>query len=233
MAERLGREDVFDFAGADPERERAESAVRGGVAVAANDRHARARVALFRPDDVNNALLDIADVVKTNAKLFAVGAERFDLLARNRVFDRFRAVGRRDVVVLDGHHLFRTTHFATGHPEAFERLRTRNFVAELLIDVKNRVAVRFLVNQVFFPNFIVHRFRRGGLRRFLRHVYLDDKEPIFSKRPRLGGAKTPRRNKTLSLYPRRSKRQAGARGTGRRRLIVKIDSFRRSGKLFF
>ena len=37
----LGGEHVLDLAGADAERERAEGAVGGGVAVAADDRHAR------------------------------------------------------------------------------------------------------------------------------------------------------------------------------------------------
>src|SRR3546814_3438886 len=39
LADRLGREHMFDFRRSDPEGERPESAVRRGVAVAADDRH--------------------------------------------------------------------------------------------------------------------------------------------------------------------------------------------------
>ena len=42
LVQRLGGQDVLDLARADAERERAERAVRGGVGVAADDRHARA-----------------------------------------------------------------------------------------------------------------------------------------------------------------------------------------------
>ena len=48
---------VLDFAGADAEGQRAERAVRGRVAVAADDRHARLRQPKFRPDDVDDALV--------------------------------------------------------------------------------------------------------------------------------------------------------------------------------
>ena len=43
LEQALGREDHLDLAGADPERERPERAVRGRVRVAAHDRHARLR----------------------------------------------------------------------------------------------------------------------------------------------------------------------------------------------
>ena len=46
LRQRLRREHVLDLARADAERERAERAVRRGVAVAAHDRHARLRETL-------------------------------------------------------------------------------------------------------------------------------------------------------------------------------------------
>ena len=48
LQQRLRRQHVLDFARANAERQRAERAVRGGVAVAANDRHARLRDAKLR-----------------------------------------------------------------------------------------------------------------------------------------------------------------------------------------
>src|SRR6185312_15870486 len=56
LDERLRGEDVLDLARADAEGERPERAVRGGVAVAADDRHARLRDAELRPDHVDDAL---------------------------------------------------------------------------------------------------------------------------------------------------------------------------------
>ena len=56
LQQRLRGQHVLDFARADAERQRAERAVRRGVAVAADDRHAGLRVALLRADDVDDAL---------------------------------------------------------------------------------------------------------------------------------------------------------------------------------
>ena len=56
LQQRLRGQHVLDFAGADAEGQRAERAVRRGVAVAADDRHAGLRVALLGADDVDDAL---------------------------------------------------------------------------------------------------------------------------------------------------------------------------------
>jgi hypothetical protein len=48
---------MLDLAGADAERQRAECAVRRGMAVAAHHRGAGQREALLGPDDVDDALL--------------------------------------------------------------------------------------------------------------------------------------------------------------------------------
>jgi hypothetical protein len=47
---------VLDLGRADAEGQRAEGAMRRGVAVAADDGHARQGEALLRPDDVHDAL---------------------------------------------------------------------------------------------------------------------------------------------------------------------------------
>ena len=78
---------MLDLARADAERQRAERAVRGGVGVAADDRHARLGDAQLRPDDVDDALALGAERVQRDAELVAVGLERLDLPARQRVAD--------------------------------------------------------------------------------------------------------------------------------------------------
>ena len=64
-AEALRGQHVLDFAGADAEGQRAERAVRGSVAVAADDRLARLRDSQFRADDVHDALVAAVHVEKT------------------------------------------------------------------------------------------------------------------------------------------------------------------------
>src|SRR5690606_3395141 len=54
----LRGENVLDLTGADAERQRADTAVGGGVAIAADDRGARETESLLRPHDVNDALLE-------------------------------------------------------------------------------------------------------------------------------------------------------------------------------
>ena len=54
LQERLGGQHVLDFAGADAEGQRAEGAVRGGVAIAADDGHARLGIAQFGADHVDD-----------------------------------------------------------------------------------------------------------------------------------------------------------------------------------
>jgi hypothetical protein len=56
LDQRLGGEHMLDFGGADAVRQRAERAMRRGVAVAADDGHARQREALLGADDVDDAL---------------------------------------------------------------------------------------------------------------------------------------------------------------------------------
>ena len=99
LGQRLGGEHVLDLGGADPEGERAEGAVRRGVAVAADDRHARLGEALLRPDDVDDALVRVAHRVERDAELGAVGVERLELASRDLVLDRLVDVLGRHVVV--------------------------------------------------------------------------------------------------------------------------------------
>jgi hypothetical protein len=56
LDQRLGGEHVLDFRRADAVRQRAERAVRRGVAVAADDGHAGQGKALLGADDVHDAL---------------------------------------------------------------------------------------------------------------------------------------------------------------------------------
>src|SRR5262249_23130665 len=79
LHEALRSEDVFDFAGADAEGECAESAVRGGVAVAANNGLAGLRDDELGGDDVHDALVFAVHVEQAHAGFLAVALKGFEL----------------------------------------------------------------------------------------------------------------------------------------------------------
>ena len=98
---------------ADAHGQRAEGAVRGGVAVAADDGGAGQREALLRPDHVHDALPHVALVVVLDAEVLGVPGQRLDLDAAFLVLDALVAVGGGgDVVVDHGQRLLGRAHLA-------------------------------------------------------------------------------------------------------------------------
>ena len=69
---------VLDLAGADAKGERAEGAMRAGVAVAADDGHARLGQAELGADDVHDALQRAEAILEADAKFLAVALERVE-----------------------------------------------------------------------------------------------------------------------------------------------------------
>ena len=72
LAQRLSGKHMLHFRCANAHSERAECAVRRGVAVAAYDDLARLRVTLLRPYDVDNALKRAEPIVQRYAEVLAV-----------------------------------------------------------------------------------------------------------------------------------------------------------------
>src|ERR1700691_1002624 len=162
----LRRQHMLDFRGADAMGERAERAVRRGVAVAAHDRRARQRGALLRPDDVYDDLAMVDLVVVFDADLARVLRELLDLQPALGIGDAAAAVGRLDVVIDDGERLFGRPYLAAAEAEALERLWARHLMHEMSVDVDQAGAARRL-DDVVVPDFVVHRARlgHGSLRR--------------------------------------------------------------------
>ena len=97
--EALRGEHVAHLAGADAERDRAERAVRRGVAVAARDRHAGLREPELGADHVHDALLPARRVEERMPCSRAVALELAQHLLGERVRERPQLrVGRDDVV---------------------------------------------------------------------------------------------------------------------------------------
>ena len=153
LQQRLRGQHVFDFAGADAEGQRPERAVRGGVAVAADDRHARLREAQLGPDDVDDPLLAIVEIVHADAELAAVRPQGVDLLLGDRIGDRQAAIGRRHVVVGRGHGQLGPADLAAGQPQALERLGAGHFVDQVQIDVQDRLLARLRPRRRGRPRF--------------------------------------------------------------------------------
>ena len=144
-----------------PIDERAEGAVRAGVAVAADERHARQRKALLRTDDVDDALalVELVEIFETE-KLGVLG-EVGDLRFAFRVGILLPPIGGRHVVVDDAQRLLRRAHLAAGQPQSLERLRARHLVHEMPVDIDETGPVGAFVDEMIVPDFIVEGARLG------------------------------------------------------------------------
>ena len=160
-AEALRGEHVLDLRRADAEGERAEGAVRGGVAVAADDGHARLGQPEFGPDDVDDALGRRVEIVQPDAVGVAVLAQRAHLRFGQLVGHRQMARPGRDVVIERGDGEVGTPHRAAGQPQAFEGLRRRHLVNQVQVDVDEVAAAVEGLDDVRVPQFVEQRARRG------------------------------------------------------------------------
>ena len=164
LDQRLGRQHVLDLARADPVGQRAERAVRGRMAVAADDRHARQGPALLGPDDVHDALADVAHGVVVDAELGGVRVERGDLdgAVLGHV-GRVLAAGRgRHVVVGHRDGPLGRAHAPARHAQALEGLGARDLVHQVPVDVEQRGAVLGLLDEVGVPDLVVERLAGHG-----------------------------------------------------------------------
>ena len=159
----LRGEHVLHFAGADAEGERAERAVRGRVAVAADDRESRLRDAEFRADDVHDALVAAVHIEQIDAELFAVARERLELAGGVWIEHRQSAILGGNGVVHHREGQLRPAHGASGSLDARERLRRSAFVDQMPVDVDQRGLAGLFVDDVRVPNFFVECARSHTL----------------------------------------------------------------------
>jgi hypothetical protein len=131
----LGGQHVLHFAGSDAEGERSESAVRGGVAIAANHRHTGLCETEFRSDDVDDALVFGVNSVVRDAEFLAVGGQLRDLVGGDGIEDGQRAIGGGNAVVRGGDGEVGTAHFEAAFTEAGEGLGRGDFVDQMEIDI--------------------------------------------------------------------------------------------------
>src|SRR5262249_38008428 len=203
--EALGGEHVADLRRANSERPGTECAVRGRVAVAAGDRHARLRQSELGTDDVDDALRSAREIEQPHARIAAVALERAEHVLRHRVEERPRLIFRRDDVI-DGCDLaVRETNPPPARFQHVEGLRARDFVDEMKAAEPLGRPVGQLANGVGVPDFleegcghsVIEMVLRHGARRtahgarrtaFRRSAF---RRSAFRRSPRLGACHCP------------------------------------------
>src|SRR5579863_2021922 len=129
---------MLHLAGADTERERAKSSVSRGMAVTADDCHARLRKTLFGPYDVHDALVRAVRTVKGNAEIAAVLFELIDLRGGNLVQDRQTAIVGGDAVISGRDGEVGTANLQAALAKARKGLGRGYFMYQVQIDIEQR-----------------------------------------------------------------------------------------------
>src|SRR6266568_4655684 len=158
----LRGKDVLDLAGADTEGQRAKGAVRGSVAVAADDGLPRLRDAQFRADDVHDALVAAVHIEQAHAGFAAVLLEGIELQLRGLVNDRQRAVGRWYGVVHHGECQIGAADLAAFGAETGKGLGRSALMDQVAVNVDERGLAGRFVNNMGVPDFLVESFRCHG-----------------------------------------------------------------------
>ena len=162
LQQALRGQHVADLGGADAEGQRTEGAVRARVAVATDDRLARARQAQFRADDVDDAAARVLQLQEFDAELRAVAFKLRHLAGGGGLADRYaaedlRRVGRRRVV----HGREGATRLADLEIALAQHrvgLRGRDLVGQVQVDVQHgRRVGRFGDDLVGRPDFLEQR----------------------------------------------------------------------------
>jgi len=161
LEQALGGQDLLHFRRADAEGQRAESAVGGGVAVAANHGHAGLGEALLGTDDVHHALVLAVHAVAGNAEVLAVLFELLELFGGNRVGDRQGTGGGGDAVIGGGDGLSGAPHLQAALAQSLKRLGRSDFVHQVQVDVQQGRSARLFVDNVSVPHLFKDGFHNG------------------------------------------------------------------------
>ena len=153
---------MLDFRGADTVRQAGKGAMRRGMRVAADDGHAGQCRTVFRANDVHDALLRVFKrEIGQRADFANIAIQRFNLLTGNRVFDAlFPMIGRR-IVVSRRNNGGNPPRLAASQLEAFKSLRAGHFVNEVAVNIEERRAICFLMDNVVLPKLVVKGLRHG------------------------------------------------------------------------
>ena len=145
---------MLHFRRSDAERQRTKSAVGAGMAVAADDGHARLSEAQLGADHVYDALVGRIKIEERDSEFFAIALQSLDLQPGNRIENRSAAWLGGDVVVDRREGSLRLPDQAVSDAQAIEGLRRSDFVHQMEIDIKKRQAVVGNANYVLVPDLV-------------------------------------------------------------------------------
>ena len=146
---------MLDLGRADAVRQRGKRAVRAGVRVATDHRHARQRGALLGPDDVHDALAAVGNVEVGQTILAGVVTQRLDLQTGHRIGDAFLTAGGGHVVVHHRQVGIQAPRRAVCLLQALEGLRTGDLMQQVTVDVQQAAAIGFLTDDMSVPQLVV------------------------------------------------------------------------------
>ena len=133
---------MLHLAGTDPESQRADTAMRGGVRIAAHDRRAGKREALFRADDVDDPLFGRDRVNIADAEGGRIALKRGELRGALRIVDgKAGPIGReprsgRQIVIGHGQRQIGPANRAPGQSQRLEGLRARDLVDQMSVYIE-------------------------------------------------------------------------------------------------
>src|SRR4051812_23227170 len=145
---------MLNFAGADPERERAERAMCARVAVATHYGHARACQSKIWTEHMNDALFRRFDIEKLNAELFAVLAQRFYLEKRDLILNGQGTIGSGNVMVDCGKRQVCSANRPAGCTKTLEGLWRSDLVHKVQIDIQQSRGTALFHNYVRIPELV-------------------------------------------------------------------------------
>jgi len=138
------------------------------MAVAAHDRRAGQRETGFRPDDVDDALVDVGRADVAHAEFGRVALQRGKLLRALGVGDRnslacgIEPRGGRQIVVWHREGQVGAADRAPGHAQRLEGLRAGHLVNQVAVDIQDAGAVFTALHFVGVPDLFVEGAGSAG-----------------------------------------------------------------------
>ena len=154
LRQALRSQNMLDFRRSNAKCQRPKRAVRAGMAVAADDGHARLSQSQLRADHVHNALIGRIHIEQRHAEIFAVLLQSLNLPRRNGIGDGRAARLGRNIVIHGRDRAMGLTHLAASYAQSLECLRRSDLVHQMQIDVEQRQLSGGNTDDVLVPDFV-------------------------------------------------------------------------------
>ncbi len=147
---------------ADPMRKRPKSPMGRGMAVATNHGHAWQCPALFRANNMHNALTHIRNGVIVYPEILGVFIKCLNLNAAFLIHPTFQTIRcGGDVVIWHSDGFLWRTHRAPCHAQTLEGLRACHLMHKVAINIQKAGAILSLMDEMGIPDFVIKGFSCG------------------------------------------------------------------------